>query len=169
MKTIIALGIAAAWMAAPAHADICSDLHTIYAQSATQFASWKSGEGDAESTFPSSFVAVGASTCTIGEDPASFSCIWKFGTPAAMDQAYRRMLGELESCRPLMKMSPEIKPTEPQELRAGASLRKIELVGFDYLDADVMMMLGKEETSGMPDEFDLNGNKLTFTFVAPDH
>ncbi|WP_290968557.1 vesicle formation protein [Herbaspirillum sp.] len=150
-----------------ARADICADLGAIHTQSQSHFDGWKKegAEGAAGKEYDSNFLLDGARSCAISRDSAGYSCIWRFATPAELGQAYQRMVGEIKACQPLLKQAPGIISDKPEERIQGNLRRTMEVTGFDYGDAGVVVMLGQMQITSIQSGTNVSRNELKFSFV----
>lgn len=144
-----------------AHADICGDLRAINTQAASHFDGWK--KDSADGAFTSNFQLDRTSNCTIGKNSDSYSCSWVYANEAEQNDAYRRLIDHIKSCPALVKDAPAIISDEPSERTQGSLRQTIEVTGFDYADAEVMVMIGKMRTTGA--KADLSRNELKFSFI----
>lgn len=163
MKNLAALLATGALSTGLAHADICADMGAIHTQSQSHFDGWKK-EGAAKE-YPSNFLLDGARSCVISGDSAGYSCTWRFANPAELGQAYQRMVSQIKACPPLSKQAPGIINDKPEERTQGNLRRVMEVTGFDYGDAGVVVMVGQMQTSSTQSGDNLSRNELKFSFV----
>lgn len=143
-----------------AHADVCADIRAIDAQAQSHFDGWKKERGD--KAYASNFMLDGADSCAIGANSNSYSCVWKFATPVDLGRAYARMVGDIKACPPLAKEAPGIVNDKPDEKTQGDLRRQLEVTGFDYGDAQVLVMIGSMQLTGAKTGVSRNELKLTF-------
>ncbi|MBP0599745.1 vesicle formation protein [Herbaspirillum sp. LeCh32-8] len=144
-----------------AHADVCADIRAINAQAQSHFDGWKK-EG-ADRTYASNFMLDGADSCSIGGNSNSYSCVWKFATPVDLGRAYAKMVGEIKACPPLEKEAPGIVNDKPDDKTQGDLRRQLEVTGFDYGDAQALVMIGSMQLTG--GKTGVSRNELKFSFV----
>ncbi|MBB5392175.1 MULTISPECIES: vesicle formation protein [unclassified Herbaspirillum] len=166
LSAFLATGLLSAGLA---HADICADMGAIYSQSQSHFDGWKKeateGTEGARKEYGSSFQLDGARSCAISGDSAGYSCIWRLATPAELGQAYQRMVDGIKACPPLLKQAPGIINDKPQERLQGNLRRAMEVTGFDYGDAGVVVMVGQMQVTSIQSGTNVSRNELKFSFV----
>jgi hypothetical protein len=149
-----------------AHADICADMGAAYQQSQSHFDGWKKeGKEGVGKEYGSNFLLDGARSCAISGDSAGYSCVWRFATPVELGQAYQRMVGEIKACQPLLKQAPGIINDKPEERTQGNLRRSMEVTGFDYGDAGVVVMVGQMQVTSIQSGTNVSRNELKFSFV----
>lgn len=166
MKNLAALLATGSLSIGLAHADICADMGAIHTQSQSHFDGWKKeGAAGAAREYASNFLLDGARSCVISGDSAGYSCTWRFATPAELGQAYQRMVSQVKACQPLSKQAPGIINDKPEERTQGNLRRVMEVTGFDYGDAGVVVMVGQMQTNSTQSGDNLSRNELKFSFV----
>ncbi|SFI08188.1 hypothetical protein SAMN04515618_109171 [Collimonas sp. OK307] len=148
------------------HADMCKDIRTIYVESQQHFSNWKTNDAKGEE-FVSTVLLAGASSCLIDEDGIAYTCQWHFKNLEALSVAYTAMLDEVSSCPPLLKAHADIKKMEPQNYQATNFNQRMELVTYDYADADVVITMGKMASDIQA--VSLAKNLLQFSFINAKH
>ncbi|WP_237772459.1 vesicle formation protein [Herbaspirillum robiniae] len=144
-----------------AHADICADMRAINTQAQTHFDGWKKDRND--KVYGSNFMLDGAESCTISGNSDGYACVWKFATPADLGRAYQKMVGEIKACAPLEKEAPGIVNDKPEDKSQGNLRRELEVTGFDYADAQALVMIGSMQLTGA--KAGLSRNELKFSFI----
>ncbi|KAF1035198.1 MAG: hypothetical protein GAK35_04217 [Herbaspirillum frisingense] len=169
MKSIIVSLAAGLLSINAAHADICADMRTVYQQSQSHFDGWKKegadSGGKAGIAYPATFMLDGADSCSISGNSSSYSCIWRFTTPADLGRAYQRMVNDIKACPPLVKAEAGILADKPQERTQGDLRQTMEVTGFDFADAEATLLLGQMQITG-PRGLSRNELKLTFSRSA---
>lgn len=161
MKNIVATLAAGLLAAGAAHADICADMRAVNAQAASHFDGWKKDRND--TAYGSNYMLDGADSCAISGNSDRYSCVWKFATPADLGRAYQKMVGDIKACPPLEKEQPGIVADKPEDRSQGELRRQLDVTGFDYADAQALVMIGSMQLTGA--KAGLSRNELKFSFI----
>jgi len=151
-----------------AHADLCSDLRAVHAQSRSHFDGWKKEGGGSGKPYAATFVLDRADSCSIAADSGSYSCTWRLASPADLGRAYQRMVDDITACAPLGTQAPAIVRDEPAEREQGKLRQSMAVTGFDFADIEATVLVGRMQVSGAAPEVSRNELKLTFS-ASPAH
>lgn len=164
MKKILlplAAGLAVLMGSQAVWADTCADLRAIHTQSASHFDGWK--KDPIPGGYASAFLLDGASSCEVSGDSTGYSCVWKMRSPAELGSAYSRLAAEVRACPPLVKQEPGIINDKPDARQQKGVRQELEITGFDYGDAGVIVMVGQMRASAPAGG--QARNELKFSFV----